>query len=125
MGLYWIKAEILFNDLWQLTEKTGVEFALTRENGRYILRSGSPISVPIPPNVRPIAHTHPLDRDGVNNPLPSRADINVLNRYWKQHPNEPRPVSQIIIGPDETTRFWATGQEEWKTKRKERKWKKK
>lgn len=114
---------VLFNDLWQLTEKTGVEFALTRENGRYILRSGSPISVPIPPNVRPIAHTHPLDRDGVNNPLPSRADINVLNRYWKQHPNEPRPVSQIIIGPDETTRFWATGQEEWKTKRKER-WKK-
>ena len=48
---------VLFNDLWQLTEKTGVEFALTRENGRYILRSGSPISVPIPPNVRPIAHT--------------------------------------------------------------------
>jgi hypothetical protein len=98
-----------FNDLWQLSENSGVEFVLTRENGQFMLRSGSPTSAPIPGGVRPIVHTHPLDELGANSLLPSRADINVLNDYWARNPTIQRPVSQIIAGPNQTTTFRATG----------------
>jgi hypothetical protein len=85
--------QVGFNDVWQLSEKSGVEFVLTRENGQFVLRSGSPTSAPIPGGVRPIAHTHPLDADGINSLLPSKADINVLNDYWARNPSIQRPVS--------------------------------
>ena len=115
-GVILNQPRVLFNDLWRLSERAGVEFVLTHENGHYVLRSGSPTSTRIPRGVRPIVHTHPLDSNGVNSRLPSRADINLLNRYWMLHPDEPRPVSQIIIGPNETTIFRATGQEEWRAR---------
>lgn len=97
-------------------KETRAEFVLTCKNGHYVLRSSSPTSTQIPRGIRPIVHTHPLDTNGVNSRLPSRADINLLNRYWMLHLDEPRPVSQIIIGPNETTIFRATGQEEWGVK---------
>lgn len=82
-----------FGDVWKLSENSGVEFLLSRENGKFVLRSGSATSVPIPGGVRPIAHTHPVDADGINSLLPSRADINVLNDYWARNPSLQRPVS--------------------------------
>jgi hypothetical protein len=101
---------VKFADIWAITEKTGIEFALTREGGQYILRSGSQTSVAIPRGVRPILHSHPVDPlTGARSVLPSRADINTLNNLWNLNPNGPRPVSQILIGPGETTIFRATG----------------
>ena len=47
--------------MWKLSEDTGLEYVLTKENGKFILRSGAPSMVPSPPNIRPIAQTHPLD----------------------------------------------------------------
>lgn len=103
-----------YADIWQMSEKSGVEFLLTKENGSWMLRSGSPTSVPIPGGVRPTLHSHPLDADGLNSLLPSKADINVLNNYWARNPNAPRPVSQILTGQPEPTRFYATGLEPWR-----------
>ena len=112
-GVVLTQRHVGFNDLWQLSENSGVEFVLTRENGQFVLRSGSPTSAPIPGGVRPIVHTHPLDELGANSVLPSRADINVLNDYWARNPTIQRPVSQIITGPNQTTRFRATGLDSW------------
>ena len=98
-----------FSDLWKISDNAGVEFALTREGGNYILRSGAANRVPIPQGVRPIVHTHPLNAAGVNSVLPSSADIRVLNNLWNLNPNGARPVSQIITGPNSTTIFRATG----------------
>jgi len=100
---------VVFNDIWKMSEKSGVEFILTKENGIFILRSGSPTSAPIKSGVRPIIHTHPKDTNGVNSLLPSNADINILNAQWARNPNGPRPVSQILTGEKIPTRFYATG----------------
>ncbi|HTH10755.1 MAG TPA: hypothetical protein VMA55_14405, partial [Acidovorax sp.] len=112
-GVVLTQRHVTFGDLWRLSENSGVEFLLTRENGQFVLRSGSPTNVQIPGGVRPIAHTHPLDADGLNSPLPSKADINVLNDYWARNPAISRPVSQIIIGTNQTTVFRATGLDPW------------
>lgn len=112
-GVVLTQPHVAFNDLWSLSEQTGVEFVLTREYGAFVLRSGSPTSAPIPAGVRPIVHTHPLDELGVNSLLPSKADINVLNRYWAMNPTVPRPVSQVVTGPNQTTPFRATGLDPW------------
>jgi hypothetical protein len=104
---------VVFKDLWQLSEKSGVEFSLTRESGQFVLRSGSPTNVPVPVGVRPIVHTHPLDAAGANSLLPSAKDINVLNNYWFLNPTLSRPVSQVMTGPNQTTVFRATGFEKW------------
>lgn len=112
-GVVLNQRHVAFGDLWQLSDNTGVEFLLTRENGRFVLRSGSSTSVPIPGGVRPIAHTHPVDADGLNSLLPSKADINVLNDFWARNPTTPRPVSQVITGPNQTTIFRATGLDRW------------
>ncbi len=92
-----------------MSENSGVEFALTRENGNFVLRSDSPTSVGIPRGVRPIVHSHPTLLNGNNSVLPSRADIDLLNGLWSANPNGTRPVSQIITGPNSTTIFRATG----------------
>lgn len=112
-GVVLTQRHVAFNDLWQLSEKSGIEFVLTRENGQFMLRSGSPTSAPIPAGVRPIARTHPLDELGVNSLLPSKADINVLNRYWSMNPTVQRPISQVITGPNQTKPFRATGLIPW------------
>ncbi|QPF74663.1 LysM peptidoglycan-binding domain-containing protein [Roseateles sp. DAIF2] len=112
-GVVLTQRHVSFNDLWKLSDNSGVEFVLTREDGQFMLRSGSPTSAPIPGGVRPIVHTHPLDGDGLNSLHPSRADINVLNDYWARNPTTQRPVSQIITGPNQSTRFWATGLDPW------------
>ncbi|WP_242628947.1 LysM peptidoglycan-binding domain-containing protein [Xanthomonas oryzae] len=112
-GVVLTQKTVPFRDIWQLSDKSGVEFVMTRENGNFVLRSGSPTSVALPTGVRPITHTHPLDFDGINSLMPSRADINVLNDYWARNPTIPRPVSQIITGPDQTTIFRATGFDLW------------
>ena len=112
-GVVLTQRTVPFRDIWQLSDKSGVEFLMTRENGSFVLRSGSPTSVAVPAGVRPITHTHPLDFDGINSLMPSRADINVLNDYWARNPAIPRPVSQIITGPDQTTIFRATGFDLW------------
>ncbi|RQY32502.1 LysM peptidoglycan-binding domain-containing protein [Burkholderia stagnalis] len=112
-GVVLSQPNVVFSDLWRLSDNSGVEFLLTRENGQFVLRSGSPTSAPIPGGVRPIVHTHPLDADGINSLLPSRADINVLNDYWARNPSIQRPVSQIITGPNQTTIFRATGLDPW------------
>ena len=117
-GVVLTQRVVPYNDIWALTEKTGVEYALTKESGNWILRSGSQTSVPIPAGVRPTLHTHALDAYGVNSLQPSRADINILNEYWSINPNLPRPVSQILTGQESPTKFWATGFESWKGPKK-------
>jgi hypothetical protein len=112
-GVVLTQSHVTFSDLWQLSDNSGVEFVLTREDGQFVLRSGSPTSAPIPAGVRPIAHTHPLDMDGMNSLLPSPADINVLNAYWARNPSITRPVSQVITGSNQTTVFRATGLDPW------------
>lgn len=108
-GVVLAQRTVKFDDIYELSRRTGIEFLLTREKGGFVLRSGSATQVPIPNGVRPIAHTHPADILGNINRLPSRADINVLNTNFRLNPSAPRPVSQIITGPGETTVFRATG----------------
>jgi hypothetical protein len=115
-GVILTQKSVSFSDIWKMSDSAGVEFLLTRENGNFVLRSGSPTSVPIPSGVRPIAHTHPSDIDGVNSLLPSPRDINVLNDYWARNPSLQRPASQIITGPNQTTIFRATGIDQWSSK---------
>jgi len=102
---------VSFDDIWKMSDNTGVEFILTKENRNFVLRSGAATSAPIKSGVRPIVHTHPKDDFGVNSLFPSNADINVLNALWARNPNGPRPVSQILTGEQTPTRFFATGLE--------------
>jgi hypothetical protein len=97
--------------MWELSQKNGIEYALTFENGAYVLRSGAPDMVATPRGVAPLAHTHPPDELGRVQPMPSRADVNLLNDLWDRNPNGPRPQSDIIWGatPDNVTPFGATG----------------
>ncbi|UXY14522.1 hypothetical protein N8I74_14515 [Chitiniphilus purpureus] len=113
-GVVLTQRTVSFNDIWKFSDNSGVEFMLTRENRNFVLRSGLPTSVSVLGGVRPIVHTHPVDADGLNSLLPSRADINVLNDYWARNPTLSRPVSQIITGPDQTTIFRATGIDQWR-----------
>lgn len=98
-------------DIWRLSNQNGIEYALTRENGRYVLRSGALDNVGIPKNTRPILHTHPPDELGRFSKLPSKADIDKLNRIWERKPNGTRPASMILWGSEtnQITIFRATG----------------
>jgi hypothetical protein len=69
----------LYDDIFYLSERTGVEFALTREKGKLVLRSGSYGHVRFPSAAELIAHTHP---GGVR--LPSATDLERLNRWWQR-----------------------------------------
>ena len=103
---------VSYEDIWRLTEQHGIEFALYRQDGKFVLASGSRVSVEIPEGVRPISHSHALDEFGLNSPVPSIADINLLNRYWISNPAAPRPVSTLIAnGETSAVRFGATGLE--------------
>ena len=111
-GVRLIDKTIRFSDVWKLADKAGVEFGLTREQGAFILRSGSAGKVTIPPGVRPLAHTHIAEKHTGNiQTLPSLTDINVLNAYWASNPDVSRPHSTLIWGstPGNTTPFRATG----------------
>jgi hypothetical protein len=110
-GIILNQKSVSFSEMWKLSEDTGLEYVLTKENGKFILRSGAPSTVASPDNIRPIAHTHPLDPLGEFDQLPSKADINALNDLWSKNPNGPRPTSTVIWGPDpgNTTQFGATG----------------
>lgn len=101
----------LYGDVYRLSNRNGVEYALTREEGNLVLRSGAPDTVGIPRNAEPLAHTHPPDALGGVQRQPSRADINLLNDIWERNPNGPRPSSEIIWGPgpDDVTQYYATG----------------
>jgi hypothetical protein len=110
-GITLNQKSVSFSEMWKLSQDTGIEYVLTKENGKFILRSGAPSMVLSPPNIRPIAHTHLLDPLGEFDKLPSRADIKALNDLWAENPNGPRPTSTVIWGPEagNTTQFGATG----------------
>lgn len=107
-------ASELYSDMFKLSQQNGIEYALTRENGQFVLRSGAPDTVAIPRGVAPIAHTHPPDEILGIQPHPSRADINTLNDLWERNPDGPRPTSHIIWGPgsEHVTSFGATSIEQ-------------
>jgi len=110
-GVILAQKRVILADIWKLSQKTGLEYVLTRENGKLILRSGAPDRVRFPYGVRPIAHTHLPDQFGVPEKLPSLLDINTLNDVWRTNPNGPRPASMVIWGPEpgNVTPFRATG----------------
>jgi hypothetical protein len=102
----------LYGDMFKLSQQNGIEYALTREGDNLVLRSGSRDQVKIPRLAEPLAHTHPFDPvTELPEKLPSRADVNVLNRRWELEPDGPPPASDIIwgSGPDQVTRYHATG----------------
>ena len=105
----------LYSDMFKLSQQNGVEYALTREDGNLVLRSGAPNRVSIPADADPVAHTHPFDPE-VQSPqkMPSRADVNALNRRWSLNPDGARPASDVVWGhePDHVTRYHATGLDE-------------
>ncbi|TXI37253.1 MAG: toxin [Nitrosomonas sp.] len=104
---------IIYSDLWKLSDALGVEVQLSRYEGSFLLRSGAADRVPgFLNNERVIAHTHLL-ADGFPEFLPSIADINYLNRIWLRNPLAERPAQTLIWGPaaDDTTRFFASGQD--------------
>lgn len=111
-GVVLTQRHVPFEHIWQMSEKAGVEFILTRENGKFVLRSGAYNRAPIQRGARPILHTHPTNELGLNSKLPSAADINILNLHWARNPTGPRPVSQILTGDPIPTRFYATGFEQ-------------
>ena len=104
----------LYGDMFKLSQQNGVEYALTREGDQLVLRSGAPNRVAIPSDAEALAHTHPFDPETqLPQKLPSRADVNMLNRRWNLEPDGPPPSSDVIwgSGPDEVTRYHATGLE--------------
>lgn len=96
---------------WELSTSNGIEYGITKTNAGFVLRSGSPTSVSLPTRPLPVGHTHPPDAMGELQKLPSRTDINELNRLWARNPDGPRPTSSVIWGPgpDDVTPFGATG----------------
>lgn len=110
-GVILTQKVVKYSEIWKLSDNSGLEFALTKENGKFILRGGGADRVNIPAGVRPIAHTHPPNVLGEIQPHQSIADINTLNKYWSQNPNAPRPKSVVIWGESaaERTPFGATG----------------
>jgi hypothetical protein len=96
--------ERLYDDMFYLSELAKVEFALTRERGQLVLRSGGYYHVWLPRTAELIAHTHPR---GIR--LPSRADIRRLTRWW-QRVGGPFPTSDIIwgYGPAHVSRYGPT-----------------
>ena len=105
----------LYGDMFELSQQNGIEYALTRETGELVLRSGAPNRVAVPLNAEPIAHTHPFDPETeLPQTMPSRRDVNALNTLWRNSFNGPRPSSDVIWGsePDQVTRYHATGMEE-------------
>jgi hypothetical protein len=102
---------VLYPHIFVLSQKSGIEFALTREGSELALWSGAPGSIEIPSKAELLAHTHPYDEGRHPQTLPSRADINTLNARWARRPDLPRPRSDIVWGtaPDHVTTFHATG----------------
>jgi hypothetical protein len=96
--------ERLYDDMFYLSELAKVEFALTREKGQLVLRSGGYYHVWLPRTAELIAHTHPR---GIR--LPSRTDIRRLTRWW-QRVGGPAPTSDIIwgYGPAHVSRYGPT-----------------
>lgn len=105
----------LYGAMFKLTQRNRVEYALTCEGGALVLRSGAFNKVAVPRDADLIAHTHPFDPEAaLPQPMPSRADVNALNRRWSRNPGGPRPVSDIVwgLGPDDVTTYGATGLDE-------------
>jgi hypothetical protein len=99
---------VRFGDLYKLTEKTGIEYALTRETRGdqkvFRLYSGGRNAFTTPragPNVRMIGHTHPN-----GTPYPSGADLRSLNEQFlealENNPFAPVPHGRVIYGPGST-----------------------
>ena len=76
----------LFGAMGQLTGKTGLKYALVRHGGDLMLFSGAPGRVTTPGGAEPLAHTHPPNASGTVQLLPSRADVDGLNRLWAKTP---------------------------------------
>ncbi len=93
-----------FGDIYSLTERTGIEYALTRETvgGDRIFRlySGGRNAVTTPSglNTRLIGHTHP---SGIG--IPSGADIRAINTRFldliDSNPYAHVPNARVIFGP--------------------------
>jgi hypothetical protein len=95
---------IRFADIYRVTEKTGIEYGLTREviggQPAYRLYSGGAdwVTMPRGGGVRVIGHTHTS-----GSRLPSAADINNINaqflRSIEANPLAPVPHRRVIWGP--------------------------
>jgi hypothetical protein len=95
------------SNLYRMTERTGIEYGLTRETigGQRVfhLYSGGPNAVTMPGGlgVRNIGHTHPS-----GSRLPSDPDIGNINfqylRNLKSDPYAPVPHRRVIYGPGDT-----------------------
>jgi hypothetical protein len=98
---------VSFSDMYRMTERTGIEYGLTRETigGQRVfhLYSGGPNAVTMPGGlgVRNIGHTHPS-----GSRLPSDPDIGNINfqylRNLKSDPYAPVPHRRVIYGPGDT-----------------------
>jgi hypothetical protein len=86
--------------MFYLSETTGVEFALTREEGQLVLRSGSYGHLRLPRAAELIAHTHPG-----GSRLPSATDLRRLNRWWQTR-RRPCPFLRHHLG------IWASSRDE-------------
>jgi hypothetical protein len=105
---------VRFGDLYHLTERTGIEYALTRETLRgervFRLYSGghNAVTTPKRPGVRVIGHTHPG-----GNCYPSGVDMRALNEGFLEavetDPFAPVPHERVIYGPGdrESTIYYA------------------
>ena len=109
----------LYGAIFELGQENGIEYALTRENGGLVLRSGALDTVRVPQSADLLAHTHPYDPDlELPQTGPSRLDANALNGRWSRavdiNPSAERPMSDIIWGSkrDQVTSFGATGLEQ-------------
>jgi hypothetical protein len=93
-----------YDDMFYLSQETKVEFALTREKGELVLRSGAYSHVRFPPSAELIAHTHPVGRQ------PSESDLEALRNWWRRV-GGPAPSADIIwgYGPSHVTTYGPTG----------------
>lgn len=119
-GLVITDRHISYSDLYKISKSNdrAVEIMLTREvvdgKTRFVLRSGTVTTSPVPYGVWPIAHTHPGFVGALDSTSPSRQDFFVLNKRWfelgyhKKGNNFSRP-STIIFGenPGQTTIFFS------------------
>ncbi|MET1257212.1 hypothetical protein [Aliikangiella maris] len=97
---------VRFGDVYDLSQRSGVEFSLVTErvDGKLVKRlySGDAFTSPVPRDSRILGHAHP--NEGVMQQLPSRADMNILNdRYFEQLLTNPSAK------PQPSRIFWGTG----------------
>jgi hypothetical protein len=98
-GVLLTDSTIRFGNLHELSASLGVELSLAREQGRFVLRSGSYRRVRPSQGGRTIGHTHLPDRANYVDRFPSSGDLRTGTDEWMARGSlDPSSPQRVIFG---------------------------